>query len=83
MRQNAPVRVRLSYRPASLIGPVASMLWYDSKGLKKMTRKPERIGTPKSIPIAKGFRERKGTSDGIIVGEHIAKTWEANRTTGK
>jgi hypothetical protein len=60
------------------------MLCYDSKGLKKMTRKPERIGTPKSIPIAKGFRERKGTSDGIIiVGEHIAKMLEASRTTGK
>jgi hypothetical protein len=56
----------------------------DSKGLKKTTKKPERKGASKSIPIAKGSRERKGTSGGIIItGEHVAKMWEASRKAGK
>jgi len=53
---------------------VAVCFGTDSKGLKKTTKKPERKGTPKSIPIAKGFRESKGTSRGtIITGEHVAR----------
>jgi hypothetical protein len=57
-----------------------------------MTR--ERIAEPKPkkampIPVrktqvAEGFQVETGATGGIIiVGEHIAKMWEANRTTGK
>jgi hypothetical protein len=35
-------------------------------------------------PIAEGFRDQKRATGGIIiVGEHIAKMWEAKRTAGK
>jgi hypothetical protein len=35
-------------------------------------------------PIAEGFREKTRATGGIIiVGEHIAKMWEANRTPRK
>jgi hypothetical protein len=35
-------------------------------------------------PIAEGSREETRATGGIIiVGKHIAKMWEANRTTGK
>jgi hypothetical protein len=35
-------------------------------------------------PVAEGSREETRATGGIIIiGEHIAKMWEAKRTTGK
>jgi hypothetical protein len=47
--------------------------------LKKETQTPL-----KKAPIAQGFREISQATGGvIIIGEHIAKMWEASRKAGK
>jgi hypothetical protein len=54
---------------------------------KRSIEPKEKVVTPAPLsktPVAEGFPETtRATGSIIIVGEHIAKMWEANRTTGK